>query len=51
MSREPLIRRLPEIAFAFLFGGGLLLGGGVALAGIPKLLDAVTPAVARPPLD
>jgi len=43
MSRESLIRFLPDLAFAVLFGGGLLVGGDAALAGIPKLLDAVTP--------
>jgi polysaccharide deacetylase 2 family uncharacterized protein YibQ len=46
MNRESLIRRLPEIAFTLLFGGGLMLGGGAALAGIPRLLDAVTPGMA-----
>jgi polysaccharide deacetylase 2 family uncharacterized protein YibQ len=44
MFRESLIRRLPEIAFALLFGGGLLLGGDAALAGLPKLLDQAVPA-------
>src|SRR5689334_10846109 len=44
MSRESLIRYLPDIAFALLFGGGLVVGGDVALAGIPRLVDAVTPA-------
>ena len=43
MNRESPIRRLPAIAFVLLFGGGLALGGGAAQAGIPKLLDAVTP--------
>ena len=46
MSRESLIRRLPELAFALLFCGGLALGGDAALAGIPRLLDAVTPDMA-----
>src|ERR1051325_10368207 len=46
MSRESLIRRISEIAFVLLFGGGLALGGGAALAGIPRLLDAVTPDMA-----
>src|SRR6201996_7476061 len=45
MSRESLVRRLPELAFAVLFGGGLILGGGAALAGIPRLLD-VLPGIA-----
>src|SRR6188472_4563341 len=44
MIRESLIRRLPEFAFALLFGGGMLLGGNAALAGLPKFLDAVAPA-------
>ena len=39
-------RRLPEIAFAALFGAGLMLGGGAALAGLPKFLDAVVPGMA-----
>ena len=46
MSRDSLIRFMPEIAFALLFGGGVMLGGGAALAGIPKLLDALTPNMA-----
>jgi hypothetical protein len=46
MSRESLIRRLPEIAFALLFGGGLILGGDAALAGLPRLMDAMTPDMA-----
>ena len=41
MSRESLVRRLPEFAFAALFCGGLVLGGGAALAGIPRLLDVL----------
>ena len=41
MSRESLVRRLPELAFAVLFGGGLVLGGGAALAGIPRLLEVL----------
>jgi polysaccharide deacetylase 2 family uncharacterized protein YibQ len=44
MIRESLIRRVPEIAFALLFGGGLVLGGDAALAGLPKVLDAIVPA-------
>jgi uncharacterized protein len=39
-------RRLPEIAFATLFGVGLMLGGNAALAGLPKLVDAVVPGMA-----
>jgi len=46
MSRDSLIRFMPEIAFALLFGGGLTLGGGAALAGIPRLLDALMPNMA-----
>jgi polysaccharide deacetylase 2 family uncharacterized protein YibQ len=46
MSRDPLIRRLPELAFALLFGGGLMLGGDAALAGFPRLMDAMTPDMA-----
>jgi polysaccharide deacetylase 2 family uncharacterized protein YibQ len=46
MDRESLIRRLPELAFAALFGAGLLLGGGAALAGIPRFLDAALPGMA-----
>src|SRR5258706_928091 len=43
MIRESLIRRLPEIAFALLFGGGLVLGGDAALAGLQKFLDSAVP--------
>lgn len=46
MDRESLIRRVPELAFAALFGGGLLVGGGAALAGIPRFLDAALPGMA-----
>ncbi len=46
MDRASLIRRLPDIAFAILFGGGLVLGGDAALAGFPKLLDAMVPGMA-----
>src|SRR5437870_1471943 len=46
MIRESLIRSLPEIAFALLFGGGLVLGGDAALAGLPKVLDAAVPNMA-----
>jgi uncharacterized protein len=46
MIRESLIRRMPDIACAVLFGGGLVLGGDAALAGFPKLLDAVVPGMA-----
>jgi len=46
MIRESLIRSLPEIAFALLFSGGLILGGDAALAGLPKVLDAAVPNMA-----
>lgn len=47
MDRGDLIRRrLPEIAFAALFGAGLVLGGNAALAGLPKFVDAVLPGMA-----
>ncbi|HET7084840.1 MAG TPA: divergent polysaccharide deacetylase family protein [Rhizomicrobium sp.] len=46
MIRESLIRRLPEIAFAVLFGGGLWLGGDAAVAGLPKVLAAMAPDMA-----
>ncbi len=43
-------RRLPEIAFAALYGVGLMLGGNAALAGLPKFLDAAVPGMAAPAL-
>lgn len=46
MSRDSLIRRLPELAFALLFGGGVILSGDAALAGLPRLVDAMTPDMA-----
>jgi polysaccharide deacetylase 2 family uncharacterized protein YibQ len=46
MDRESLIRRMPEIAFAVLFGAGLVLGGNAALAGLPKFIDAAVPGMA-----
>src|SRR5438132_11459764 len=46
MDRESLIRRMPEIVFAVLFGAGLVLGGGAALAGLPKFIDAAMPGMA-----
>jgi polysaccharide deacetylase 2 family uncharacterized protein YibQ len=46
MDRESLIRRLPEIAFAVLFGAGLVLGGNAALTGLPKFIDAAVPGMA-----
>lgn len=45
MDRGALIRRLPEIAFAVLFGAGLVLGGNAALAGLPKFVDAALPGM------
>ena len=38
-------RRLPEIAFAALFGAGLVLGGNAALAGLPVFVDAALPGM------
>jgi polysaccharide deacetylase 2 family uncharacterized protein YibQ len=46
MIRESLIRNVPQIAFTLLFGGALVLGGDAALAGLPKVLEAMTPAMA-----
>jgi polysaccharide deacetylase 2 family uncharacterized protein YibQ len=46
MERGTLIRRMPEIAFAMLFGAGMLLGGRAALAGLPKFIDAAVPGMA-----
>jgi len=46
MDRESLIRRMPEIAFAVLFGAGLVLGGNAVLAGLPKFIDAAVPGMA-----
>jgi len=46
MIRQFLIRRVPEICFALLFGGGVALGGNAALAGLPKFLDAAVPGMA-----
>lgn len=46
MRRVSLIRYLPELAFAALFGAGLALGGDAALAGIPRLLNAMAPDMA-----
>ena len=46
MDHGDLIRRrLPEIAFAALFGAALELGGNAALAGLPKFVDAVLPGI------
>ena len=47
MDRGDLIRRhLPEIAFAALFGAGLVLGGNAALAGLPEFVAAALPGMA-----
>ncbi|MCP5411198.1 MAG: divergent polysaccharide deacetylase family protein [Alphaproteobacteria bacterium] len=51
MDRSSLIRRArrlalraaPEAAFAVLLGAALVTGGGAALAGLPKFLDAALP--------
>lgn len=51
MIRESLIRRLPEIACALLFGGGLALGADAALAGLPTVLDAVAQRTAQSGAD
>src|SRR5579872_1713521 len=45
MSRESLVRRLPELAFAVLFGGGLVLGGGAALAGMLDVFGIALPGM------
>jgi len=46
MNRESLIRRLPGLAFAALLGAGAWLGGGAALAGLPRLAQAALPGMA-----
>ncbi|HVV26780.1 MAG TPA: divergent polysaccharide deacetylase family protein [Rhizomicrobium sp.] len=46
MLRAFLIRRLPDIAFAALFGAGAWFGGGAALAGLPQFLDRLMPGMA-----
>jgi polysaccharide deacetylase 2 family uncharacterized protein YibQ len=46
MDMNLIRRRLPEIAFAALFGAGLMVGGSAALAGLPKFLDAAAPGMA-----
>jgi hypothetical protein len=48
MLRRPLIRHTIGLGLALLFGGGLALGCGAALAAIPDLLNAVTPAISWP---
>jgi polysaccharide deacetylase 2 family uncharacterized protein YibQ len=48
MDRSSLIRRLrraaPDAAFALLLGAALVMGSGAALAGLPRLVDALLPA-------
>lgn len=46
MIRESLIRRTAKITSALLFSAGLALGADAALAGLPNVLDAVTPGMA-----
>jgi uncharacterized protein len=46
MIRESLIRRVAKITSALLLGAGLALGADAALAGLPKVLDAMTPGMA-----
>jgi polysaccharide deacetylase 2 family uncharacterized protein YibQ len=54
MNRKTLIRRLqglaarlaPEAAFALLLGAAVAIGGGAALAGLPRFLDAALPDIA-----
>ncbi|HEU0096033.1 MAG TPA: hypothetical protein VFQ52_06235, partial [Rhizomicrobium sp.] len=37
---------MSDVAFVALLGGGLWLGGGSALAGLPRFLDAALPGMA-----
>ena len=46
MEREPLIRRLGDVAFVALLGAGLWLGGSAAWAGLPRFLEAAVPGMA-----
>jgi len=46
MERESLIRRVCDAAFVALLAGGVATGGGAALAGLPKFLDAALPGMA-----
>ncbi|MDB5740066.1 MAG: uncharacterized protein JWP16_1106 [Alphaproteobacteria bacterium] len=46
MKRGSLIRRVPDVAFVALLGAGLWLGGGEALAGLPRFIEAATPGMA-----
>ena len=46
MDRGTLIRRACDAAFVALLAGGLATGGGAALAGLPRFLDAALPGMA-----
>jgi polysaccharide deacetylase 2 family uncharacterized protein YibQ len=46
MNRESLIRYCYDVAFAALLAGGVITGGGAALAGLPKLAQAIVPDIA-----
>lgn len=46
MDRESLIRRVYGVAFAALLAGGVITGGGAALAGLPKFAAALVPDMA-----
>jgi len=46
MERGALIRRVCDAAFVALLAGGVATGGGAALAGLPKFLDAALPGMA-----
>ena len=46
MTRQSLIRRLPDVAFAVLVAGGAWLGGAQAMAGLPHMIEAVLPGMA-----
>ena len=45
MSRESLIRRVPDIALAVLLGAGAWTGGAQALAGLPRFVEAALPGM------
>ena len=45
MSRESLIRRLPDVALAVLLGAGVWAGGAQALAGLPRFVEAALPGM------
>ena len=46
MDRESLIRYAYDVAFAALLAGGVITGAGAALAGLPKLAQAIVPDIA-----